>query len=64
MWGFFPSTILNIERRALVGLQFYFFACLEVVGARNVRVITPYNPVRNYPGYNSKLGYNSIFSVF
>ena len=23
-----------------------------------------YNSSRDYPGYNSKLGYNSIFSVF
>ena len=52
-----------IERRALVGLQFYFFACLEVVGAGNVWV-TPYNSVRDYPRYNSKLGYNSSFFVF
>ena len=26
-----------------------------------MRVITPYNAVRDYPGYNSKLGYNSNF---
>lgn len=26
--------------------------------------LSPYNSVKDYPGYNSKLGYNSIFFVF
>ena len=40
------------------------FCVLECVGAGNVEGCSPYNSSRDYPGYNSKLGYNSIFFVF
>ena len=63
MWGFFPPTILNIERRPLARGYNSKFSYLECVGAGDVWVI-PYNSVRNYPGYNSKLGYNSSFLRF
>ena len=59
------GTILYRNAELVRGLQFYFFACLEVVGAGVMLWgCSPYNSVRDYPGYNSKLGYNSIFSVF
>ena len=62
MWGFFPPTILNIERWPLARGYNSKFSYLESVWARVMLWgCSPYNSVRDYPGYNSKLGYNSSF---
>ena len=65
MWGFFPPTILNIERRSLARGYNSKFSYLESVWAGVILWgCSHYNSSRDYPGYNSKLGYNSIFFVF
>ena len=65
MWSFFHPTILNIERRPLARGYNSKFSYLESVWAGVMLWgCFHYNSSRDYPGYNSKLGYNSIFFVF
>ena len=61
--GFAVAVQFYIETRNSLGDYNSKFSYLECVGAGDVWVI-PYNSVRDYPGYNSKLGYNSSFFVF